>query len=414
MRVHQLVPPIGETGLQQVVENLSSAHNLPPFAGPIVDFCSDFSRALFKDPEARRFPELQALAFWLRKSEIVRLQREFERLATPDTIMVPRGVVFHVPPANVDTIFLYSWALSALTGNRNIIRISPRVSIQSSILVRVFSTVLDAAPLEMRGNTVMIRYGHEREITEAISRVSDVRVIWGGDRSIEAIRSIPLPPHAKELTFPDRHSISAINAVPYLTLDTTGRRGLAHGFYNDLFWFDQMACSSPRLLIWCGDKEQRLRAQSVFWEVLAEHLREHPYLSQPATSIQKFTAACRVMLDQDITSYRTYGGSITVLEMDGLETFVRTSQGGGMIFETGLGCLRDIVPFIVRRDQTLSCSGFTADEIREVVRCLNGRGLDRIVPIGSALSFHRFWDGYDLLQEMCRRVFIDPSIASAT
>ena len=85
-----------------------------------------------------------------------------------------------------------------------------------------------------------------------------------------------------------------------------------------------------------------------------------------------------------------------------------------MIFETGLGCLRDIVPFIVRRDQTLSCSGFTADEIREVVRCLNGRGLDRIVPIGSALSFHRFWDGYDLLQEMCRRVFIDPSIASAT
>jgi hypothetical protein len=414
MRVHQLVPAVGETGLEQVLDNLSSACDLTPFADPIINFCSDFSRSLFKDPEAQRFPELQALAFWLRKSEIVRLQREFERLATPDTIMAPRGVVFHVPPANVDTIFLYSWALSALSGNRNIIRISPRVSMQSSILFRVFSAVLDIAPAELRGNTVMIRYGHESEITEAISRMSDVRVIWGGDRSVEAIRSIPLPPHAKELTFPDRHSMSAINAAPYLCLDPAGRRALTQGFYNDLFWFDQMACSSPRLLIWCGEKEHRLRAQSVFWEALAEYLRERPYSLQPATSIQKFTAACRAILDQDITSYRTYAGSITVLEMDGLETFVRSSQGGGMIFQVGVAFLRDIVPFVVRRDQTLSCFGFTVDELREVVRRLNGRGLDRIVPVGSALSFHRFWDGYDLLQEMCRRVFIDPSIGSAT
>jgi hypothetical protein len=414
MRVHQLVPAIGETALQRVLENLSSACNLTPFADPIINFCSDFSRSLFRDPEAQRFPELQALASWLRKSEIVRLQREFERLATADTIMAPRGVVFHVPPANVDTLFLYSWALSALTGNRNIIRISPRVSMQTSILFRVFSAVLDTAPAELRGNTVMIRYGHEREITETISRMSDVRVIWGGDRSVEAIRSIPLPPHAKELTFPDRHSMSAINAAPYLSLDAAGRWTLAQGFCNDLFWFDQMACSSPRLLIWCGDKEHRLRAQSVFWETLAEYLRERPYSLQPATSIQKFTTACRAILDQDITAYRTYAGSVTVLEMDGLETFARSSQGGGMIFQVGVAFLRDLVPFVVRRDQTLSCFGFTVNELREVVRRLNGRGLDRIVPVGSALSFHRFWDGYDLLQEMCRRVFIDPSIGSAT
>jgi len=55
---------------------------------------------------------------------------------------------------------------------------------QSSILFRVFNAVLDSAPAELRGSTVMIRYGHEREITEAISRMSDVRVIWGGDRSV--------------------------------------------------------------------------------------------------------------------------------------------------------------------------------------------------------------------------------------
>jgi hypothetical protein len=29
------------------------------------------------------------------------------------------------------------------------------------------------------------------------------------------------------------------------------------------------------------------------------------------------------------------------------------------------------------------------------------------VPIGQALQFHRYWDGYDLLQEFCRCVYIE-------
>ncbi|MFC6804089.1 acyl-CoA reductase [Deinococcus caeni] len=39
---------------------------------------------------------------------------------------MPRGLVFHVPPANVDTIFIYSWLMSVLAGNRNVIRLSSR------------------------------------------------------------------------------------------------------------------------------------------------------------------------------------------------------------------------------------------------------------------------------------------------
>ena len=38
---------------------------------------------------------------------------------------------------------------------------------------------------------------------------------------------------------------------------------------------------------------------------------------------------------------------------------------------------------------------------------LNGNAIDRVVPIGQALQFHRFWDGYDLLQEFCRCVYLE-------
>ncbi len=54
-----------------------------------------------------------------------------------DALVFPRGNVFHVPPANVDTIFVYSWALSALAGNHNVVRISERSAAAAE-------TILDA------------------------------------------------------------------------------------------------------------------------------------------------------------------------------------------------------------------------------------------------------------------------------
>ena len=38
----------------------------------------------------------------------------------------------------------------------------------------------------------------------------------------------------------------------------------------------------------------------------------------------------------------------------------------------------------------------------------DGPGLDRLVPFGQALTFNRYWDGYDLLQEFTRRVYLEP------
>src|SRR5438876_12279241 len=122
-----------------------------------------------------------------------------------NTLRVPRGLVFHVPPANVDTIFIYSWLISVLTGNRNIVRLSKRASPQTDVICRVFNATLATAGRSLRQNTVMLRYGHEPEITEALSAVADVRILWGGDATITAVRSFPLPPHATELTFPDRY-----------------------------------------------------------------------------------------------------------------------------------------------------------------------------------------------------------------
>jgi len=51
--------------------------------------------------------------------------------------------------------------------------------------------------------------------------------------------------------------------------------------------------------------------------------------------------------------------------------------------------------------------GVEAADLRAFARRLNGRGVDRLVPVGRALSFHRYWDGHDLLQGLCRRVHLE-------
>ena len=41
--------------------------------------------------------------------------------------------------------------------------------------------------------------------------ISDVRIIWGGDNTIDQIRKNKIPPRSFDLTFADRYSFCIIN-----------------------------------------------------------------------------------------------------------------------------------------------------------------------------------------------------------
>jgi hypothetical protein len=316
-------------------------------------------------------------------------------------VLVPRGLVFHVPPANVDTIFVYSWLMSVLAGNRNVIRLSPRASEQTAIICRVFNEALAEAPAALKQNTVILRYGHEREITQAISAVSDVRILWGGDASVNELRSVPLPPHAKELTFPDRYSFAIMRTSRYQESDEEARDQLADRFFNDVFWFDQMACSSPRLLIWLGDAAVTNAASEDFLVRVRTRAQQRGYQVQPQTRINRFSFACRAAINGNATGYRDLG-ELVVLDVDTTLELNREHCGGGLLLQTRISALEELERFVSRRDQTMTYFGFDAADLAVLAARLNG--LDRIVPFGQALNFNRFWDGYDLLQELTRHV----------
>jgi hypothetical protein len=52
--------------------------------------------------------------------------------------------------------------------------------------------------------------------------------------------------------------------------------------------------------------------------------------------------------------------------------------------------------------------GFSREELDAFARALNGHGIDRMVPLGSALRFSHVWNGYDLLEGLTRTVAVSP------
>jgi hypothetical protein len=405
MNVEQVVPFAARVNLSDTLAALNQAATLEPFSDEALDFCAEFSRALFKDPEGRRYPELQALAFHMRKSELVRIREDFAALARTNIVRVPRGLVFHVPPANVDTMFMYSWLVAVATGNRNIIRLSPRVSVPTEVISRTYKSTLQNAGPALRQNTVVVRYGHEEAITAAISAAADVRILWGGDATVRTLRAIPLPPHATELTFPDRYSFTVVHAGRYLASAAAQRQSLAEAMFNDTFWFDQMACSSPRLVIWQGQPAEADAGSRELLCLMKACVERKGYAVHAQTRLQRFTFACGAIMDGEAAGYQDLK-EFAVLDVDRLERLSREHCGGGLLFQHRIGALEELIPFVQRRDQTMTYFGYDAPELKAFAAKLNGRGVDRIVPAGQALQFNRFWDGYDLLQELTRHVYI--------
>src|SRR5205807_954739 len=145
---------------------------------------------------------------------------------------------------NVDTIFVYSWALSALAGNRNIVRISPRSAGAASAVLDALNAALADAHPAVAQTQAMVTYDRDEATTAALSAACDLRVIWGGDGAVTEVRRHPLRPHARDLTFPDRASFAAISVAGWQAASAQQRRDAVLGFYNDSYWFDQAACAS--------------------------------------------------------------------------------------------------------------------------------------------------------------------------
>ncbi|OWQ87505.1 hypothetical protein CDN99_18045 [Roseateles aquatilis] len=397
--------------IAQVLSSLRSQPAWRPFDERAVAFVRRFSQKLLTSAGIRQHPELAALGHWFRGANLQTLAGQYE-LETPQLLKLGRGLAFHLAPSNVDSVFMYSWLLSLLAGNVNLVRVSQKASAPLDFLVGALAqTLAEDVGAPVRERIVLLTYPHDEQLTRGISEACLIRVVWGGDATVRALRAIPLRPTAIEICFPDRFSACAIRASAVLEADDAALAQLATAFYNDAFWFAQQACSSPRLVAWVGDDATIDAAAVRFWAALDTELARRQPENSEAMNMARVAAsfeyaAARLARPAEPGEFRGAHPMRLRMETPLDETAKTLHCGNGLFLETRLPRLAALAPQLSDKEQTLAVHGFPREELVELALALPPRAVDRFAKFGEALSFAPVWDGQDLITTFSRNVLL--------
>lgn len=394
--IEYLVPP------KPNFEEIFSARPFKPFCGEAMAFLQNLSAQLLKDGRAKDYPDVVSFAFWCRTSALRAMKERY----SGQQLCLGRGVVFHVAPSNVPVNFAYSLAAGLLAGNANVVRVPSRDFPQVAIICSVIRQLIEMAEhRQLRDHIILLRYEKNDAVTDFFSAYCNVRMIWGGDRTIKDIRRSPLPARSFDMTFADRYSFCVINAADYPGTSDPAR--IALDFYNDTYLFDQNACTSPHLVVWLGDAADVARAQEIFWNALHQVVAEK-YELQSVSAVDKLADAFRFVASTEGCSLSRMDDNLIVrIRLNVLQSGLEDARSAcGLFYEYEAKRLDEIVPLVNRKVQTLAYFATAPSVFKKFVEDNRLAGIDRIVPIGRTLDFSLIWDGYDLISMLSRVVQI--------
>jgi len=371
-----------------------------PYDPLVCSFLNSLSSELLQNSVAKNYPDVISFGFWCRKANIGKLKEEFSE----KWLRLGRGLVFHISPSNVPVNFAFSFAFSILAGNSNIVRVPSKDYPQTGIICEAINRVLsDEKFASIAKMTVFVRYEKDDEITRTFSGICNARILWGGTEAIQDIRRLSVPERAIEITFADRYSFCAINAESLLQCSDKKLSRLADGFYNDTYLMDQNACSSAHLVVWLGDGRTLSKAKSRFWESVYAKAADKYFLG-PVSAVNKLTTLYENAIDlQGISAVSRYDNVLYVVELNHLPNNMEDIRGScGYFYEYSAKSLDDIAHIINDKYQTLTYYGIDKGSLAAFVLNNKLTGIDRIVPIGSALDISVVWDGYDLVRALSR------------
>ena len=385
-------------GNAEYAEGLSAIKPLRIFDNRVLEFLGDLSKVLMKS--SRVYSDVITLGYWCRRASILKESKKYE-----EELRLGKGVAFHIAPSNVPVNFAFSLVSGLLAGNANVVRIPSKDFPQVTIICDSIRELLNGEFKDLAPYILLVRYGHEKAITDAFSSLSSVRIIWGGDSTINTIRESALPPRANEITFADRHSIAVVDADEYLTIKDKDR--VAQEFYNDTYFSDQNACTSPVVIIWIGKEKDKAKAE--FWKYIHNVVKERYELASVQT-VSKLTELYLSATDievkrvkDNITDVDELIYRIKVQDLDGV---VEHKYNSGFFFEYDADKLSEILPLCTENCQTITYCGVAKETIESFIVESRPRGVDRVVPMGKSMDFALIWDGHDLIREMSRNVTI--------
>lgn len=130
------------------------------------------------------------------------------------------------------------------------------------------------------------------------------------------------------------------------------------------------------------------------------------YKIAPIYAVEKLTELYKSVIKyNEISHVSQFGNQIYVFDLDRLPNKVDSWRGKfGHFYQYYSSSLDEFIPHIDESFQTLTYYGIEKDYLIDFITKSKVLGIDRVVPVGSALDISVVWDGYDLVSSLSRIV----------
>ena len=384
------------------MQDVLEAGPFQAFDERVVNFLETLSAAILGHDKARKFPDLAAFGFFIRRANLNKMRAE--KVGLPNNVRFGLGLAFHVAPSNVPLNFAYSFVTALICGNPSIVRISSSHFPQAEILIDLINEII---PCSKFGPWLsIIHYPRESDLNEMLSSLCRIRLIWGGDETIAVFKKFKVKPNLIDITFPDKYSICVIDTSYYLSKSDPAK--VASRFFDDVYTFDQNACTSPRAIVWLDNDVNLKYAQDLFWSSLEKEIEAKGYTAAQGAGVRKVSKASLhaalnlVEIDRNSTLATK---SVINLKYASTKIF-NNHPGEGIFYQLVVSEIQNLNGLIAENCQTLSIVGNIREEIVSWIMGSNLNGIDRICSVGSASNFTIDWDGKDLFSMMTKSFVI--------
>ena len=373
-----------------------------PFDKKIIDFFDELSKTILSK-KFKENPEITSFGFWCRKNNLLSYFHEFNS----KNFRVGRGISFHITPSNVPLNFCYSMAFGLLSGNQCYIKISNKNFLEVDIVIRIIKKILNKKKFHFLKSVIKIfkTKGDENKIMEYFSSISDVRLIWGGNNTVNYFKKLPTKVNNQDIIFRDRYSICIINSDKILNLKKDEFKRLLDNFYIDTMLYDQNACTAPHIIYWTGKNLSKSRKK--FWSYFSD-IVNRKYDQDLFQAYDKYNLINKFLINEkDAVKVEVHNRLIYTIQLKNISQNIHSFRGRwGVFIEVYSKSLDDLKKIINTDLQTITYFGIEKDTFNQYFKTQKPKGIDRIVPIGQSLNMSLKWDGYDLMKILTRYVEI--------
>ena len=363
-----------------------------------INFLDEVSQEIIKNKKYSKYIDIITFAFFIRKKNLIKISKDYKNKDR----MIGRGIAYHITPSNVPINFAYSLVFGLLSGNNNIVRLPSKNFIQIKILYKIFyKTLKKKKYLELYKRICLVKYERSDEISSQLSKKADIRLIWGGDETVNQFQKYATSPRCIDLKFANRYSISIIDVNKLAKLSNNNLENIVNRFYNDSYTMDQKGCSSPQALVWVGKDKKKIKDK--FFNTLSK-IADKKYDNDLAVTNNKFASLSLAAIKSEInflSSYKNF--NLIRIKLKNISKQIeKIHPHFGTFVEININNLDELNKIISKKLQTITFYGIDKKKIYDLVFKYGILGVDRIVPIGRALDMGMEWDGYDVIAALSR------------